>query len=164
MAPSGSRFLLFDVHHDGNFNFMPLRYENGLVYSWSVPKDRELDIASACQFLREETQSIIIYELFFKLPQCELEKGLKIIENDMDLLAMYDYADSYVKSRRKTIIKDASNVSVEELVKQSARSRNSGIIIEENVNPSFSEDDDSHSDLDMEQMLKGNTDLEKMFK
>ncbi|GJR68566.1 hypothetical protein Tco_0014631 [Tanacetum coccineum] len=60
MAPSGSRFLLFDVHYNGIFNFKPLRYENGLVYTWSVPKDRELDLTSAHEFLREETPSIIL--------------------------------------------------------------------------------------------------------
>ncbi|GJV09958.1 hypothetical protein Tco_1351499 [Tanacetum coccineum] len=214
MAPSGSPFFIFDVHYDGTFNFMPLRFEKGLVYNWSVHKDSELDLATASEFLREETKSIILYELFFKLPQCQLDKGLKIIENDMDLLAMYDYAHSYAKIHMKTVRKYAGNMSVEELVswaeeeetitskgkekvcddditmtsvvdkgkglvdkgkgkmvnegnvvksRKSARSKNSGIVIEENVNPSFSEDDDSDSDLDMEQMFQGSTDMEQMF-
>ncbi|GKE28279.1 hypothetical protein Tco_1443663, partial [Tanacetum coccineum] len=95
MTPSGLLFLIFDVHYDVTFNFMPLR---------------------------QETQSIILYELFFKLPQCELDVGLKMIENEMDLEAMYDYAHEYgiihdeVKFRRKTVIKDAGNMSVEELL------------------------------------------------
>ncbi|GJU72314.1 pentatricopeptide repeat-containing protein [Tanacetum coccineum] len=164
----------------------------------------------------------------------------------MDLVVMYDYAHSYgkihvcithgpqdlalfyvqnlyfygsrdeVKSRRKTCIKDAGNMSVEELVswveeeaaiaskacdydisvtsvvdkgkwladkgkglvdkgkekmvdegnagRKSTRSRNSGIVIEENVNPTFSEDDDSDSDIDMVQRFKGSADLEEMYK
>ncbi|GJY12323.1 pentatricopeptide repeat-containing protein [Tanacetum coccineum] len=164
----------------------------------------------------------------------------------MDLVVMYDYAHSYgkihvcithgpqdlalfyvqnlcfygsrdeVKSRRKTYIKDAGNMSVEELVswveeeaaiaskacdydisvtsvvdkgkwladkgkrlvdkgkekmvdegnagRKSTRSRNSGIVIEENVNPTFSEDDDSDSDIDMVQRFKGSADLEEMYK
>ncbi|GJT74558.1 hypothetical protein Tco_1041283 [Tanacetum coccineum] len=112
----------------------------------SVHKDNELDLATARDFLREETKFIILYELFFTIPQCELDVGLKIIKNEMDLLAMYDHAHSYgkihvyithgpqdlaffyvenlcfygsgdeVKSRRKNCIKDAGNMSVEELV------------------------------------------------
>ncbi|GKE75521.1 hypothetical protein Tco_1537562 [Tanacetum coccineum] len=130
-----------------------------------------------------------------------------------------------VKSRRKNYIKDAGNISVEELVswdeekadmaskasdddmsvnsvvekgkgladkgkglankgkgladkgkgimvdegnasRKSARSWNSGIVIEENVNPIFykDEDDDSDSDIDMEQRSKGSADLEEMYK
>ncbi|GKE49053.1 hypothetical protein Tco_1480311, partial [Tanacetum coccineum] len=41
---------------------------------WSVAKDREMDFVTACEFLRVETESNIVYELFFKLPQGELEK------------------------------------------------------------------------------------------
>ncbi|GKD08412.1 pentatricopeptide repeat-containing protein [Tanacetum coccineum] len=48
--------------------------------------------------------------------------------------------------------------------RKSARSRNSGIVIEENVNPTFSEDDDSDSDIDMVQRFKGSADLEEMYK
>ncbi|GJT77517.1 pentatricopeptide repeat-containing protein [Tanacetum coccineum] len=51
MAPSGSSDLLFDVHNNGVFFFLPLR-----------------------------------------LPECDLEIDLKLIENDSDLFAMYDYA------------------------------------------------------------------------
>nr|GEX97221.1 pentatricopeptide repeat-containing protein [Tanacetum cinerariifolium] len=53
--------------------------------------------------------------------------------------------------------------------RKSSRSRNSGIVIEENVNPSFNEQDDSDSDVDsdrdinMEEMLKGNTDFESEY-
>ncbi|GKF50472.1 hypothetical protein Tco_0146939, partial [Tanacetum coccineum] len=45
-----------------------------------------------------------------------------------------------------------------------ARIRNSGIVIEENVNPTVSEDDDSDSDIDMEQRFKGSAELEEMYK
>ncbi|GJV64341.1 hypothetical protein Tco_1475169 [Tanacetum coccineum] len=246
MAPSDSLFLIFDVHYDGTFNFSPLRYENGLVYQWSVRKDNHLDLASVRDFLREKTQSIIMYELFFKLPQCELDVGLKIIENERDLEAMYDYAHEYgiihvyithgprdlapyyvenmcfygseddVKSRRKTVSKDAGNMSVEELVswveeeaamaskasnddicvtsvlnkgkgladkgkglvdkdkgimvdegkagRKNDRTKNSGIVIRKNVNPTISEDDDTDGDIDMEQRFNGSADLEDMYK
>ncbi|GJU53462.1 hypothetical protein Tco_1227176 [Tanacetum coccineum] len=220
MAPSGLLFLIFDVHYDGTFNFMPLRYEHGLVYQWSVRKDNHLDLATVWDFLREKKESIILYELFFKLPQCELDVGLKIIDNERDL-AMYDYAHEYgkihddVKSRRKTVTKDVGNMSVEELVswaeeeaamaskasdddicvtsvldkgkgladngkglvdkgkgimvdegkagRKTARSRNIGIIIRENVNPTFSEDDDSdnseseYSDKSIYYLSEGHT-------
>nr|GEU65466.1 hypothetical protein [Tanacetum cinerariifolium] len=209
MALSGSLFLIFDVHYDSTFKFMPLSYENCLVYHWSVRKDNDLDLATARDFLREETKFIILYELFFKLPQCELDDvDLKITKNEMDSVAMYDHADSYGKIHvyithgpqdlapfmlRTSIIAHAGKMSVEELVgltskacdddisvtsvvykgeglvdkgkwkmvdegnavksKKSVRSRNSG-----------SMDDDSDSDIDMEQMYKGNADLKEMYK
>ncbi|GKA53016.1 hypothetical protein Tco_0746331, partial [Tanacetum coccineum] len=46
MVPSCSPFFIFDVHYDGTFNFMPLRYENGIVYHLCVDKDNELDLAT----------------------------------------------------------------------------------------------------------------------
>ncbi|GJV70511.1 hypothetical protein Tco_1490506 [Tanacetum coccineum] len=252
MAPSDSLFLIFDVHYDGTFNFCPLTFDNGLVYQWSVRKDNPLDIASVREFLREKTQSVIVYELFFKLPQCDLDVGLKIIKNERDLEAMYDYAHEYgiihvyithdpqdlapyyVENMcfygseddlkpRKIVTKDAGNMSVEDLVswaeeeaamsskasdvdicvtsvldkgkgladkgkgladkgkgladkgkgimvyegkagRKTARSRNNGIVIGENVNPSVSEDDDSDSDIECEQKVKGNAELEEMYK
>ncbi|GKD25517.1 hypothetical protein Tco_1231731 [Tanacetum coccineum] len=87
-----------------------------------------------------------MYELFFKLPQCELDVSLKIIENDRDLDVLYEYAHDHcviqvyithgpqdlssyyvenlclygseddVNSRRKSVPKDAGNMSVQELV------------------------------------------------
>ncbi|GJT20598.1 hypothetical protein Tco_0890535 [Tanacetum coccineum] len=83
-----------------------------------------------------------------------------------------------VKSRRKTVTKDVGNMSVEELVRKkqlwlvklvmmtyvkTARSRNIGIVIGENVNPTFSEDDDFDSVIDMKQRFKGSAELEKMY-
>ncbi|GJR45922.1 hypothetical protein Tco_1314025 [Tanacetum coccineum] len=263
MAPDDSLFLLFDVHFDGTFLFSPLRYENGIVYEWAVRKDNPLDLATVRAILREKTQSIVLYELFFKLPQCELDVGLKIIENDRDLETMYEYAHDhgviqvyithgpqdlssyYVEnmclygseddgnSRSKSVPKDAGNMSVQELVswaedeaalgslaeeetvmgsiaidddicvtgvvdkgkgladkgkglaekgkglvdkgkgimeyegkagRNTARTRNSGIVIGENVNPTFSEDDDTDSERDMEQRFKATVDLEEVFK
>ncbi|GKF91044.1 hypothetical protein Tco_0274745, partial [Tanacetum coccineum] len=131
-----------------------------------------------------------MYELFFKLPECELDVGLKIIENERDLEAMYDYAHKYgkihvyvthgpqdlasyyvdnicfygsgdeVKSRRKTVTKDAGNMSVEELLswaKEEAAMASKGRMY-------FSDDDDTDSDIDMEQRFKGSAELEEMYK
>nr|GEU52332.1 pentatricopeptide repeat-containing protein [Tanacetum cinerariifolium] len=123
MAPSGSPFLIFDVHYDGTFNFMPLRYDNGLVYQWCVRKDNELDIAIVCDFLRQETEFIILL----------VDKGKGIMVNER-------------KAGRKT-----------------AKSTNNGIVIGENVKPTFSEDDDSDSDKDMKQRFEGIAELEEMY-
>ncbi|GKF35025.1 hypothetical protein Tco_0108225, partial [Tanacetum coccineum] len=40
---------------------------------------------------------------------------------------------------------------------------NSGIVIGENVNPTFSKDDDSDNVIDMEQRFKGSAELEEMY-
>ncbi|GJW59594.1 hypothetical protein Tco_0108929 [Tanacetum coccineum] len=94
MAPSGSNALLFDVHYDGIFMFAPLRYENGVVYELRVTKDKKYDYEGLCQFLKEKLEQRF-YAMFFKLPECELDVGLKIVECDSDLEAMYEFADSY---------------------------------------------------------------------
>ncbi|GJS93254.1 pentatricopeptide repeat-containing protein [Tanacetum coccineum] len=48
--------------------------------------------------------------------------------------------------------------------RKTAMTKNIGIVIGENVNPTTSEDDDTDSDLDMEQRFKGSADLEEMYK
>ncbi|GJZ80384.1 hypothetical protein Tco_0645378, partial [Tanacetum coccineum] len=105
MAPSGSNALLFDVHYDGIFMFAPLRYENGVVYELRVTKDKKYDYDGLCEFLKEKLEQRF-YAMFFKLPECELDVGLKIVECDSDLEAM-------IHENRK---KDAGNMSYEELV------------------------------------------------
>ncbi|GJQ90579.1 hypothetical protein Tco_0001718 [Tanacetum coccineum] len=64
--------------------------------------------------------------MFFKLPECELDVGLKIVECDSDLEAMYEFADAYGKIEMDEAIsklrihenrkKDVGNMSYEELV------------------------------------------------
>ncbi|GJV85779.1 peptide methionine sulfoxide reductase B1, chloroplastic [Tanacetum coccineum] len=68
MTPSGSDALLFDVHNGSVFLFVPLRKVITQVF---------------CHVL--------------KLPECELDVGLKIVECDSDLEAMYEFADAYGK-------------------------------------------------------------------
>ncbi|GJU29552.1 hypothetical protein Tco_1173141 [Tanacetum coccineum] len=97
MAPSGSDALYFDVHHDGVFVLNPLRYEHGLVYDWKLYKNRKMDYKTMCEFLKEKTDHAGFTALYFCLPECDLEVGLKIIERDSDVAAMYDFADSYGK-------------------------------------------------------------------
>nr|GEX63541.1 pentatricopeptide repeat-containing protein [Tanacetum cinerariifolium] len=48
--------------------------------------------------------------------------------------------------------------------KKSARSKNSGIVLGENINLTFSKDDDFDSDIDIEQRFKGSVELEEMYK
>ncbi|GJX26061.1 hypothetical protein Tco_0232357 [Tanacetum coccineum] len=48
--------------------------------------------------------------------------------------------------------------------RNTARTKNSGIVIGENVNPTFSKDDDTDSERDMEQRFKATIDLEEVFK
>ncbi|GJS68768.1 hypothetical protein Tco_0683333 [Tanacetum coccineum] len=152
MAPSGSSDLLFDVHNNGVFFFLPLR-----------------------------------------LSECDLEIGLKLIENDSDLFAMYDYArmygilDMYVahipqkledfycqnlcldgsgdeviyrrrfheirkkdvgREEPRVVDKGKAKMLDDELVvkRRKATVKNNGIVIEENKNPTFINDTSSDSD------------------
>ncbi|GKD79970.1 pentatricopeptide repeat-containing protein, partial [Tanacetum coccineum] len=96
MAPSGggSDAYFFEVHKDGVFNFVPLSYENGYVFHWRLSKEKKMDYASMCSYLKETTDKPF-YALFFCLPKCTLEVGLKIIEGDCDVASMYQFADAY---------------------------------------------------------------------
>ncbi|GKC08283.1 hypothetical protein Tco_0999893, partial [Tanacetum coccineum] len=97
MAPSGSDALYFDVHHDGVFILNPLRYEYGLVYDWKLYKNTKMDYKTMCEFLKEKTDHAGFTALYFCLPKCNLEVGMKIIERDSDVAAMYDFAYSHGK-------------------------------------------------------------------
>ncbi|GJS60389.1 inorganic pyrophosphatase 2-like protein [Tanacetum coccineum] len=92
----GSDALLFDVHNDGVFFFVPLRYENGVVYQLRVTKDKKYDNEGLCEFLKEKLQQRF-YAMFFKLPECELDVGFKIVQYDSDLEAMCEFVDAYGK-------------------------------------------------------------------
>ncbi|GKD24287.1 hypothetical protein Tco_1230501, partial [Tanacetum coccineum] len=162
---SGSPFLIFDVHYDGAFNFMTLRYENGLVYHWCVDKDNELDLASARDFLREETQSIILYEIFFKVPHLWMKLSLegKLLQK-MLCVSVVDKGKG-LADKGKGLVDKGKKIMVDErnAGRKSARIRNSGIVIKENVNPTVSKDDDSDSDK-IVQRFKGSAALEEMYK
>ncbi|GKB93058.1 hypothetical protein Tco_0979195 [Tanacetum coccineum] len=125
MAPSCSDALLFNVHNDGVFFFIPLRYENGVVYQLRVTKDKKYNYEGLREFLKEILKRRF-YAMFFKLPECELDVGLKIVQYDSDLEAMCEFADAYGKLEMGEVIskltihenrkKDAENMSYEELV------------------------------------------------
>ncbi|GJY09668.1 hypothetical protein Tco_0377853, partial [Tanacetum coccineum] len=71
MAPSGSDAFFFDVHHDGVFLLNPFRYEHSLVYDWKLYKNKKMNYKTML--------------------------GLKIIERDYDVVAMYEFDDAYGK-------------------------------------------------------------------
>ncbi|GJZ22978.1 pentatricopeptide repeat-containing protein [Tanacetum coccineum] len=118
------------------------------------------------------------------LPMCELDVGLKIIENERDLewaeeeAAMASKAsddDICVTSvldkgkgladNGKGLVDNGKGIMVDEgkAGRKTVRSRNIGIVIGENVNPTFSKDDDSDNVIDMEQRFKGSAELEEMY-
>ncbi|GJT42681.1 hypothetical protein Tco_0951396 [Tanacetum coccineum] len=90
-------FRCFDVHHDGVFVLYPLRYKHDLVYDWKLYKNKKMDYKAMCEFLKEKADHAGFTALYFCLPKCDLEVGLKIIERDSDVATMYDFADSYGK-------------------------------------------------------------------
>nr|GEY05143.1 pentatricopeptide repeat-containing protein [Tanacetum cinerariifolium] len=97
MEPSSSNTLFLDVHYDGVFLLNPLRYEHGLVYDWKLYKNKKIDYKSMCEILKEKTYHVGFTALYFCLPKCNLEVGLKIIERDYDVVAMYEFANAYGK-------------------------------------------------------------------
>ncbi|GJV02779.1 hypothetical protein Tco_1336348 [Tanacetum coccineum] len=97
MALSSPEAYLFDVYYDGIFYFNPLRYENGCVFGWRLLKEKKMDYASMIKYLKKETDQLNFHSLFFCLPECELEVGLKLIEGDRDVASLYEFAESYGK-------------------------------------------------------------------
>ncbi|GJW77844.1 protein kinase, ATP binding site-containing protein [Tanacetum coccineum] len=144
-----------------------------------IDKDNELDLATA-----EDTQSIILYKMFFKLPQCELNVGKTFTKDagNMSVEELVSWAEEEATMASKACDDDINVTSVvnkgkgladkgkgimvdkRKVGRKSPRSRNSVIVIRENVNPTFSEDDDSDSDIDIEQRFKGSVELEEMYK
>ncbi|GJX33201.1 hypothetical protein Tco_0243056 [Tanacetum coccineum] len=82
----------------------------------------------------------------------------KAYDNDISVTSVVDKGKG-LADKGKGIMVDKGKVG-----RKSARSRNSGIVIGENVNPTFSEDDDSDSYIDIEQRFKGSAELEEIYK
>ncbi|GJW73781.1 hypothetical protein Tco_0133151 [Tanacetum coccineum] len=101
------------------------RYGNDVVYLLRVTKDKKYDYEGLCEFPKEELQQRF-YAMFFKLPECELDVGLKIVECDFDSKAMYEFADAYGKIEMDEVTSklrihenrknDDGNMSFKELV------------------------------------------------
>lgn len=96
MCSSGLDAMLFDVHFDGVFYFNPLRYENGVIFYLKVSKEKKYDYDRLCMYLKDQLDTNFC-GMFFKLPGCDLENGLKIVESNADLESMYAFCESYGK-------------------------------------------------------------------
>ncbi|GJZ09132.1 putative reverse transcriptase domain-containing protein, partial [Tanacetum coccineum] len=89
----------------------------------------------------------------------------KACNDDVTVTRVVDKGKGNVDKGKGKMVDDGNVVNT----RKSSRSRNSGIVIEENVNPSYNEQDDSDSDVDfdrdinMEEMFKGNTDSESEY-
>ncbi|GKB59384.1 hypothetical protein Tco_0915570 [Tanacetum coccineum] len=89
----------------------------------------------------------------------------KVCNDDVTVTRVVDKGKGNVEKGKGKMVDDGNVVNS----RKSSRSRNSGIVIEENVNPSYNEQDDYDSDVDsdrdinMEEMFKGNTDSESKY-
>ncbi|GJV40003.1 hypothetical protein Tco_1418443 [Tanacetum coccineum] len=88
----------------------------------------------------------------------EIVMASKACDDDISVTSVVDKGKG-LADKGKGIMVDEGKAG-----RKSARSRNSGIVIGENVNPTFSEDDDSDSDIDIEQRFKSSAELEEMYK
>ncbi|GKE03374.1 hypothetical protein Tco_1395392 [Tanacetum coccineum] len=156
MAPSGSLFLIFDVHYDGTFNFFPLTYDNGLVYQWVVRKDNRLDLATK-ETVTKDAGNISVEELV-SWAKKEAAMASKASDDDICVTSVLDKGKGLADNGKGLMVDEGK------AGRKTARSRNNGIVIGENVNPSVGEDDDSDSDIEWEQRVKGNAELEEMYK
>nr|GEX09372.1 pentatricopeptide repeat-containing protein [Tanacetum cinerariifolium] len=149
--------LIHNVHYDGTFNFTPLRYENDLVYQWSVRKDNELDL--------ELYDGNISVEELLSWAGEETIMASKGCNDDICVTSVLDKGKG-LADKGKWLVDKGKGIMVDKwkVGRKTARSSNSGIVIGENVNLTFSEDDDFDSDICMEQRFKGSAQLEEIYK
>ncbi|GKF01603.1 hypothetical protein Tco_0028526, partial [Tanacetum coccineum] len=88
----------------------------------------------------------------------------KASDNDICVTSVLDKGKGLVDNG-KWLVDKCKWIMVDEgkAGRKTARSRNIGIVIGENVNPTFSENDDFDSVIDMKQRFKGSAELEKMY-
>ncbi|GJW31386.1 pentatricopeptide repeat-containing protein [Tanacetum coccineum] len=108
--------------------------------------------------LNPPMNSLIISLDLSKEAEEEVAMASKSCDDDISVTSVVDKGKG-LADKGKGIMVDKRKAS-----RKSVRSRNSGIVIGENVNHTFSEDDDSDSDIDIEQRFKGSVELEEMYK
>ncbi|GJU25678.1 hypothetical protein Tco_1164299 [Tanacetum coccineum] len=99
------------------------------------------------------------------LAEEETVMGSIAIDDDICMTGVVDKGKGLAEKGKGLVDKGKGIMEYEgKAGRNTARTKNSGIVIGENVNPTFSEDDDTDSERDMEQMFKATVDLEEVFK
>ncbi|GKE20672.1 hypothetical protein Tco_1432184, partial [Tanacetum coccineum] len=88
--------VVFRKHYNGVFIFYPLRYESGRVIEMQACTIDRVMFSHMCDMLVAKIKDNI-WALFCHIPELDLESGgLKIIERDANVHALYDLAEKHL--------------------------------------------------------------------
>ncbi|GKA74764.1 hypothetical protein Tco_0781066, partial [Tanacetum coccineum] len=94
---NGPNDIVFRVHYNGMFFFDPLGYNQGRVVEMDGCSKHRIMYTHMLNMLAAKVKGNI-WALFCCIPEIELQNGgLKIIESDVDVHAMYDLAEIHKK-------------------------------------------------------------------
>ncbi|PWA74551.1 peroxidase 20 [Artemisia annua] len=87
----GTNLHQFDVHNDGFFAHLPLRYDDGVILNMASVR---MPYEKFAEFLEEKVGNYF-QGLYYKVPNVELEKGLVKVSDDKQIAHMFDVAELY---------------------------------------------------------------------
>ena len=89
--------VVFKIHYNGVFMFDPLRYEYGREIVMEASTDSRIMFSPLLDLLVAKIRQNI-WALYLCIPELDIDSGgLKIIENDVDVHALYDLAKTHKK-------------------------------------------------------------------
>lgn len=92
MVIPGPDGIDLDVWNDGIFMLEPLRYEDGVILKMYVAR---LSYEELRGLIKKSLMAMNVFGMYYRLPECDLEHGLVKIENDTDLIHMYDLSKNH---------------------------------------------------------------------
>ncbi|PWA92196.1 hypothetical protein CTI12_AA082130 [Artemisia annua] len=92
MVVPGPDGIDLDVWNDGIFLHEPLRYEDGVILKMYVAR---LSYEELRGLIKKSLMAMHMFGMYYRLPECDLEHGLVKIENDIDLIHMYDLSKKH---------------------------------------------------------------------
>lgn len=81
-----------DVWNDGIFLHEPIRYKDGMILKMYVAR---LSYEELRGLIKKSLMAMHMFGMYYRLPECDLKHGLVKIENDTDLIHMYDLSKKH---------------------------------------------------------------------
>nr|GEU60944.1 ribonuclease H-like domain-containing protein [Tanacetum cinerariifolium] len=81
----------FDVHNDGYFAHLPLRYVNGVILNMCVSR---MPYEKFVEFVKEKCRNYF-QGLYYQVPNIDLERGLVRVGNDRELSYVFDVEETF---------------------------------------------------------------------
>ncbi|PWA54713.1 hypothetical protein CTI12_AA432850 [Artemisia annua] len=92
MVIPGPDGIDLDVWNDGIFLHEPLRYEDGVILKMYVAR---LSYEELRGLIKKSLMAMHMFGMYYRLPECDLDQGLVKVENDTDLIHMYDLSKKH---------------------------------------------------------------------